>query len=337
MGALLALATTGVKRTADGSRRNRTVKGRSDGGGTVLFLRHFRGRPAPVGRPLHGVATESGFADDLRYRPVVPVGREDVPSDHIVVEKVSKRYGDFYALRDVDLRVARGHVAVIIGGSGAGKTTLLKILIGLDKPTSGNVHIAGTNIIGLGDRAMAAVRKKISMVFQYSALLDSMNVLENVAFPLREHTKHGDKEIKKRVIEKLKILELENVEYKFPSQLSGGMRKRVGLARALMLEPEIIMYDEPTSGLDPITSRLVDDLILTTRNRFHVTSVVISHDMAGALRIADYIYLMDQGSLVVSGSPREIVESKHELVREFLDSSGIDANQILAEHAEHEK
>jgi phospholipid/cholesterol/gamma-HCH transport system ATP-binding protein len=280
---------------------------------------------------MPAVATESGFARGLRYRPGVPV-REDAPSDHIVVEKLSKRFGDFYALREVSMRVARGHIAVIIGGSGAGKTTLLKILIGLDKPTSGAIHIAGTNIVGLNDRGMNAVRKKISMVFQYSALLDSMNVLDNVAFPLREHTSHGEKEIKKRVIEKLKILELENVENKLPSQLSGGMRKRVGLARALMLEPEIIMYDEPTSGLDPITSRLVDDLILSTRNRFHVTSVVISHDMAGALRIADYIYLMDRGSIVVSGTPRELVQSKHELVREFLDSSGIAADRLIAEH-----
>jgi phospholipid/cholesterol/gamma-HCH transport system ATP-binding protein len=257
---------------------------------------------------------------------------EQRAEEHIVVRNVSKVFGNTKVLEGINVTFRRGEIAVIIGGSGAGKTTLLKILIGLDKPTSGAVHIAGTNIVGLGDRAMNTVRRKISMVFQYSALLDSMNVLENVAFPLREHTRHGDKEIKKRVIEKLKILELENIENKFPSQLSGGMRKRVGLARALMLEPEIIMYDEPTSGLDPITSRLVDDLILSTRNRFHVTSVVISHDMAGALRIADHIYLMDRGSIVVSGSPREIVESKHQLVRQFLDSSGIAAERLLAEH-----
>jgi phospholipid/cholesterol/gamma-HCH transport system ATP-binding protein len=262
----------------------------------------------------------------------MPKSGDDAPADHIVVEQLSKRFGDFFALKDVNMRVARGHIAVIIGGSGAGKTTLLKILIGLDKPTTGAVYIAGTNIVPLGDRAMNSVRKKISMVFQYSALLDSMTILDNVAFPLREHTRLPEKEIRKRVAEKLKILELNNVEQKFPSQLSGGMRKRVGLARALMLEPEIIMYDEPTSGLDPITSRLVDDLIISTRNRFHVTSVVISHDMAGALRIADYIYLMDRGSIVVSGTPRELVEGKHEIVREFLDSSGIAAERLLAEN-----
>ncbi len=170
------------------------------------------------------------------------------------------------------------------------------------------------------------------MVFQYSALLDSLNVLENVAFPLREHRKLSEKEIKKRVIEKLKILGLEEIEHRFPSELSGGMRKRVGLARALMLEPEIVMYDEPTSGLDPITSRMVDDLIISTRNRFHVTSVVISHDMAGALRIADHIYLMDKGSIVTSGTPRELVSTKNELVRQFIESSGIEAERLVAEN-----
>jgi phospholipid/cholesterol/gamma-HCH transport system ATP-binding protein len=253
------------------------------------------------------------------------------PGDHIVVQNVSRQYGDFFALRQVNLRVARGHIAVIIGGSGAGKTTLLKILIGLDKPTDGQVFISGTDIVPLGDRKMNEVRKKIAMVFQYSALLDSMNVMENVAFPLREHTRHSDKEIRKRVREKLKILGLDNTEKKFPSELSCGMRKRVGLARALMLEPEIIMYDEPTSGLDPITSRMVDDLIVSTRNRFDVTSVVISHDMAGALRIADYIYLMDKGQIIASGTPRELVSGHNELAQRFFESSAIEAERLVAE------
>lgn len=256
----------------------------------------------------------------------------DDRADHIVVRGVNKRFGDFSALTDVDMRVGRGNVAVIIGGSGAGKTTLLKILIGLDKPTSGEVLVSGVDIVPLSDHKMNEVRKKMAMVFQYSALLDSMNVLDNVAFPLREHTKLAEKEIKKRVKEKLKILGLENIEHRAPSELSGGMRKRVGLARALMLEPEVIMYDEPTSGLDPITSRMVDDLIVSTRNRFDVTSIVISHDMAGALRIADQIYLMDKGRIVASGTPRELVRGHNELAQRFLDSSGIEAERLLAEN-----
>ncbi|MBK7582350.1 MAG: ABC transporter ATP-binding protein [Myxococcales bacterium] len=253
----------------------------------------------------------------------------DERADHIVVRGLTKRFGDFEALSKIDMSVARGHIAVIIGGSGAGKTTLLKILIGLDKPTSGKVLISGTDIVPLSERQMNTVRRKIAMVFQYSALLDSMNVLENVAFPLREHTRHSDKEIRKRVSEKLRILGLEGTESRFPSELSGGMRKRVGLARALMLEPEIIMYDEPTSGLDPITARMVDELIVTTRNRFDVTSIVISHDMAGALRIADYIYLMDKGRIITSGTPSELVRGQSELAQQFFDSSGIEAEKLI--------
>jgi phospholipid/cholesterol/gamma-HCH transport system ATP-binding protein len=254
-------------------------------------------------------------------------------ADHIIVDRLSKVFGDFHALRDIDMRIRRGDIVVIIGGSGAGKTTLLKILIGLDKPTSGQVVIDGRDMAPLGERELNKVRKKFGMVFQYSALLDSMTVLENVAFPLREHTKLRDKEIRAKVIDKLKILGLENVEDRFPSQLSGGMRKRVALARALMLEPEVLMYDEPTSGLDPITARLVDDLILETRDRFGVTSVVISHDMAGALRIADYIYLLAKGSIVASGTPRELVEGDSALAQEFFESSGIAADRLI-EHAQ---
>jgi len=146
--------------------------------------------------------------------------------------------------------------------------------------------------------------------------------MDNVAFPLREHTKLKEKEIREKVTEKLNSLGLENVEKRFPSQLSGGMRKRVGLARALMLEPEVLMYDEPTSGLDPVTSRMVDDLIVETRDRFNVTSLVISHDMVGALQIADEIYLLSKGTIVASGPPDEIVKGDNELLHQFLAASG---------------
>ena len=250
-------------------------------------------------------------------------------SEHIVVEKVCKRYGDFYALRDIDMRMRRGDIIVIIGGSGAGKTTLLKILIGLDQPTTGRVLVSGRNIVDLPELELNKVRRKFGMVFQYSALLDSMNVLENVAFPLREHTKLREKEIRQRVLDKLAVLGLEGIERRFPSQLSGGMRKRVALARALMLEPEVLMYDEPTSGLDPITCRMVDDLILDTRDRFDVTSVVISHDMAGALRIADYIYLLSRGAIAAQGTPSELVSGGNELAQQFFESSGIAADRLV--------
>jgi phospholipid/cholesterol/gamma-HCH transport system ATP-binding protein len=257
-----------------------------------------------------------------------------VPGDtapHIVVEGLCKSFGSFHALADVDMTIQRGEITVIIGGSGAGKTTLLKILIGLDRPTSGSIRVKDLDIAKLSERELTRVRQRFGMVFQYSALLDSMNVLENVAFPLREHTKLSEREIRARVREKLAVLGLENVDERFPSQLSGGMRKRVGLARALMLEPEAILYDEPTSGLDPITSRKVDDLIVETRDRFGVTSIVISHDMAGALRIADQIVLLANGRVVAAGPPRHLVAEGAELLREFIECSGIEADRLLGE------
>jgi phospholipid/cholesterol/gamma-HCH transport system ATP-binding protein len=247
----------------------------------------------------------------------------------ILVEELEKRFGETQVLKSVNMRVERSEVAVIIGGSGAGKTTLLRVLIGLERPTSGRVVVAGVDIAALSERQLNAARRKFGMVFQYSALLDSMNVLDNVAFPLREHTKLKEREIKERVLDKLKAVGLEGTSERFPSQLSGGMRKRVGLARALMLEPEVLMYDEPTSGLDPITTRTVDEMILETRDRFGVTSVVISHDMAGALQIADRIFVLSKGMVAASGTPRELVEGDNEIVRQFIDSSGVNTEQLL--------
>ncbi len=252
---------------------------------------------------------------------------------HIVVEDLERHFGRFVALAGVSMSVERGSVAVVIGGSGAGKTTLLKILIGLDRPTRGSVKVSGIDITRLSERELNRVRRRFGMVFQYSALLDSMNVLDNIAFPLREHTSLREREVRERVREKLAVLGLDGTEERYPSQLSGGMRKRVALARALMLDPEIILYDEPTSGLDPITSRKVDDLILETRQRFGVTSVVISHDMAGALRIADRIVLLASGKVVAEGTPRELIQGGSDLLHEFVESSGIAAERLLGDRA----
>lgn len=251
---------------------------------------------------------------------------------HILVEGLTKRFGDFTALADLNMSVARGNVEVIIGGSGAGKTTLLKLLIGLDKPTAGSIFFNGHDLVPMNERRLTTVRRKMGMVFQYSALLDSLSVFENVAFPLREHRKDlKAKQVRERVLDKLHALGLDGMEKRYPSELSGGMRKRVGLARALMLEPEVIFYDEPTSGLDPITARLVDEMIVDTRNRFQVTSVVISHDMAGALRIADSIHLLSKGRVVTSGSPAELAAGGHDLAQQFFESSGIATDRLIAE------
>jgi phospholipid/cholesterol/gamma-HCH transport system ATP-binding protein len=243
---------------------------------------------------------------------------------HIVVRGLSKSFGKKHVLKDIDLSFGRGQISVIIGGSGTGKTTLLRMLIGLEKPTSGSILIDGEDIVPLGDTAMNRVRKKFGMVFQYAALLDSMTVLDNVAFPLREHTKLRDKEIAERVKQKLSELGLENVGGLYPSELSGGMRKRVGLARALMLEPMVVVYDEPTSGLDPFTTELVDEMILGARKQHGVTSVVISHDMASALRIADMIYMLSEGHLVASGTPEELANGKSDVALRFIQASGVD-------------
>ena len=250
-----------------------------------------------------------------------PIG----PRDHIVVQDLVKRFGSAEVLRGISLTVQRGETAVVIGGSGAGKTTLLRILIGLEKPTSGHVYIDGQDIVPLGDRRMNEVRKKFGMVFQYSALLDSLTVMDNVAFPLREHTRMKPADVREKVLTALEMLGLQRADAnKFPSELSGGMRKRVGLARALMLEPQILIYDEPTSGLDPHTSRMVDDLIEETRERFGVTSVVISHDMTSTFRIAHRAVLLVDGRVVASGTPDELADPRlNEVSHRFIEASGI--------------
>jgi len=245
--------------------------------------------------------------------------------EHIVVRGLSKSFGTQKVLDDISLQFMRGQISVIIGGSGTGKTTLLRLLIGLEKPTSGEIWVDGEDIVPLSDSAMNRVRRKFGMVFQYAALLDSMSVRDNVAFPLREHTKLSEREVGEQVRAKLADLGLdEKVERQFPSQLSGGMRKRVGLARALMLDPKIVVYDEPTSGLDPFTTELVDEMILSTSSRLGVTSIVISHDMASALRIADHIHLLAEGRLAASGTPEELAGGKSELALRFIQASGVD-------------
>jgi phospholipid/cholesterol/gamma-HCH transport system ATP-binding protein len=252
-----------------------------------------------------------------------------LPGDHLFVDDVKKSFGATAVLHGITLHLRRTETAVIIGGSGAGKTTLLRLLIGLERPTSGHIWVDGEDMGALDDYAMNRMRQRFGMVFQYAALLDSLTVFENVAFPLREHRKHMSKrDIRDKVVGMLNLLGLENKEERMPSELSGGQRKRVGLARALMLEPEIIIYDEPTSGLDPLTSRMVDDLIEETRDRFRVTSVVISHDMASTFRIAHQAFLVVQGRVIASGTPDELADGGNEQAREFIKASGVATDQV---------
>ncbi|NUQ74800.1 MAG: ATP-binding cassette domain-containing protein [Polyangiaceae bacterium] len=255
------------------------------------------------------------------------------PEDHIFVDNVKKSFGKNEVLHGITMHLRRKETAVIIGGSGAGKTTLLRLLIGLEKPTSGHIWIDSEDIGGMDEYELNRVRQKFGMVYQYAALLDSLTVFENVAFPLREHRKHmSKKEVRDKVVNMLELLGVKGKENHMPSELSGGQRKRVGLARGLMLDPQILIYDEPTSGLDPPTSRMVDDLIEETRERFGVTSVVISHDMASTFRIAHQAFLVIQGRVVAAGSPDDLAFGDNEVAREFIAASGIGPDQISRVH-----
>ncbi len=264
----------------------------------------------------------------MSERAIAPETRNS--GDAIVeLRHVKKVFGEQVVLKDVNFVARRNETTVIIGGSGAGKTTLLRLIVALEQPSSGDILVDGENIVGLGERELNRIRRKFGMVYQYAALLDSINVLDNVAFPLVEHTKLSQKEIKDRVVDKLRILGLDdNVLKKFPSELSGGMRKRVGLARALMLEPRILVYDEPTSGLDPLTSRMVDDLIEEMRQQFGVTSIVISHDIASCFRIAHQAMLLIRGNVAAQGTPDSLMEAGNEEAREFIMNSGVDLDRV---------
>jgi phospholipid/cholesterol/gamma-HCH transport system ATP-binding protein len=258
------------------------------------------------------------------------------PEDHIFVDDLKKAFGKNAVLHGITMHLRRKETAVIIGGSGAGKTTLLRTLIGLEKPTSGHIWLDGEDVGVMNEYELNRVRQKFGMVYQYAALLDSLTIFDNVAFPLREHRKQmSKKEIRDKVVNMLELLGVKGKENHMPSELSGGQRKRVGLARGLMLDPKVLIYDEPTSGLDPPTSRMVDDLIEETRDRFGVTSVVISHDMASTFRIAHQAFLVIQGRVVASGTPDELAFGDNEVAREFISASGIGPDRISRVHTHH--
>ncbi|MBI5500599.1 MAG: ABC transporter ATP-binding protein [Deltaproteobacteria bacterium] len=242
---------------------------------------------------------------------------------HIRVEDVHKSYGENHVLRGVDLLIHRGKTNVVIGGSGAGKTVLLRQLIALERPDRGRILLDGQDVVSLGEVQLNRIRRRFGMVFQASALFDSMTVFENVAFPLREHTRLPGREIRKRVAAKLEVLGLGGTENRMPGEMSGGMRKRAAVARALILEPEILIYDEPTAGLDPIASRNVDRLINDTAEHFRGTSVVISHDMNTTFGVGHYVALLHEGRIRASGRPAEIAASTDPVVRRFLAASGV--------------
>jgi phospholipid/cholesterol/gamma-HCH transport system ATP-binding protein len=240
---------------------------------------------------------------------------------HIV--DLYKSFRDQKVLDGINLEIEKEKITVIIGKSGGGKSVLLKHMIGLLKPDSGEIWVNGTEITKLNDKKLNEVRKTFGMLFQEAALFDSMNVYENVAFPLREHRSMSEREIERVVEERLKQVGLLAFKEKMPSELSGGMKKRVGLARALVLDPDIILFDEPTSALDPVISLTILDLIKETQSYVKKTYVVISHDILGMFRIADKVAMLSDGKIIEYGTPREIRRSTHEITQEFLKATQI--------------
>jgi len=239
----------------------------------------------------------------------------------IRVRSLSKRFGSLHVLKNMSFDVPRGEITVFIGPSGTGKSVLLKHLVGLLQPDQGSIHYGDQDITQLKGAPLYQLRRKFGMLFQDAALFDSLTVLDNVAFPLRRHTQKDEAEIRAIVADKLAAVGLPGTEAKMPAELSGGMRKRVGLARAIALDPEIVFFDEPNSGLDPVMSAAIDELILDARERTQATFVVISHDIEGTFRVADSIGMLYQGELVAFGPNNEIRQSETPLLQQFFSRS----------------
>jgi phospholipid/cholesterol/gamma-HCH transport system ATP-binding protein len=261
-------------------------------------------RPAGISRPAEIADSESEAAD----RPPA-----------IALAGVHKAFDGNHVLRGVDLVVRAGESLTIIGGSGTGKSVLLRLIIGLVKPDAGQILLEGINIVPMRETELLRVRRRVGMVFQGSALFDSLSVGENVAFALREHTDSDEETIAARVREALGLVGLGAIERMDPADLSGGMKKRVAVARAIALPPSILLYDEPTTGLDPTNVEKITDLILELKTRMGVTSVVVTHDMPSALKVSDRVAMLHQGRIVAVKTPDEIRTTDDSVIREFME------------------
>lgn len=256
-----------------------------------------------------------------------PDRRRQLREPFVEFRDVYKAYGTKQVLRGASVKVYRGEVVVILGGSGTGKSVCLRHMLGLEAPDGGRVIIEDEDITDLEEEELYRVRKKFGMLFQSGALFDSMTVFENVAYPLREHTEMSDDEITRAVHERLELVNLPNTGHLMPVDLSGGMRKRVGLARSIVLDPKMILYDEPTTGLDPITAAKINDLIIDLQSKLNVTSVVVTHDIQSAFSVGDRIAFLNQGVFEWVGTMDEARDSDHPVLREFLRSSAVSAAQ----------
>ncbi len=228
-------------------------------------------------------------------------------------------YGEVKVLKDISFSIPRGKTTVILGGSGSGKSTMLKHLIGLLKPTAGQILINGSDIAAMNEREFNEVRKRIGVLFQGAALLNSLTVADNVALPMREHTKLEESTMQVMIRMKLDLVGLSGFENYYPSQLSGGMKKRAGIARAMALDPAFLFFDEPSAGLDPITAAGLDELILKLRHAFKMTFIVVTHEMPSVFKIADYVVMLDRGDAVFAGTLDELRTSDNERIRMFLE------------------
>ncbi|MBI2173764.1 MAG: ABC transporter ATP-binding protein [Candidatus Omnitrophica bacterium] len=241
----------------------------------------------------------------------------------IEIRDLSKSFEEHKVLERVNLTIRSGETMVIIGRSGCGKSVLLKHIIGLIKPDSGTVRVDGVEVPRVSGPELDRLRLRFGMLFQGAALFDSMTVDENVGFPLREHTTLSDSAIRQRVEECLQLVGLQGIEELYPSELSGGMRKRAGLARALAMSPEMVLYDEPTTGVDPIMGDVINDLIIALRDRLKVTSVVVTHDMRSAYKVADRIAMLYNGGIIAVGTPEEIRGSSNAVVQQFIKGEAV--------------
>ena len=243
---------------------------------------------------------------------------------HVIeIVNLHKAFNKKHVLQGVNLHIESGETMVVIGGSGSGKSVLIKHVIGLLMPDEGSIVVDGVDISNLSENDMNELRKKYGMLFQGAALFDSLTVWENVGFSLMQHTRLSKEEIKEKAKQKLEMVGLKGVEDLMPSELSGGMRKRVGLARAIAIEPQIILYDEPTTGLDPIMADAINDLIIEMKKRLNVTSIAITHDMVSAYKIADKIAMLYEGRIQEVGTPDEIKRSANPIVRQFITGSSV--------------
>ena len=253
--------------------------------------------------------------------PEEPEKTGDKNATPVRVQSLSKSFGQQKVLKAIDLEVGAGQTLSVLGRSGTGKSVLLKLIIGLEKPDSGSIFVHGEEVTKLPMKELNEVRKKVGFLFQQAALYDSMTVEENVAFPLRRHAHFSDVERKDRVRDLLASVGMDRDTQKMPSEISGGMQKRVGLARALALDPEILLFDEPTAGLDPITASEIDDLIVKLQKERHITSVVVTHDIRGARTVSDRLALMREGEILIQGTFDDLQKSRDPFVVQFLRGS----------------